>query len=102
MFARLQSLGFAFLGPQHPNGRMASPAPSGLPADTKNVPTYHSTHQKPGMAANQLDYVFASRGFHRNVRAGALNEPNQWGPSDLCQVVIEVSPEAFPAGEPAT
>ena len=98
VFARLQSLGFEFVGPQHPNGRMASPPPRGLPADTKNVPT----QQHPGKAANQLDYVFASRGFHRNVRAHALNEPEQWGPSDHCQIVIEVSPETFPAAEPAT
>ena len=102
VFARLQSLGFEFVGPQHPNGRMASPTPGGLPADTKNVPTYYRTpHQQPGTAANQLDYVFASRGFHRNVRTHALNEPEQWGPSDHCRIVIEVSPETFPAGEPA-
>ena len=102
VFARLQSLGFEFVGPQHPNGRKASPTPRGLPANTKNVPTYHSTRQKPDTAANQLDYVFASRGFHRNVRARALNEPEQWGPSDHCRIVIEVSPETFPAEEPAT
>ena len=102
VFARLQSLGFEFVGPQHPNGRMASPTPRGLPANTKNVPTYHSTRQQPGTAANQLDYVFVSRGFHRNVRAHALNEPEQWGPSDHCRIVIEVSPETFPDGEPAT
>ena len=102
VFARLQSLGFEFMGPQFPDGKMASPSPGGLPADTKNVPTYHTTSQQPGTAANQLDYVFASRGFHRNVRAHALNEPKQWGPSDHCRIVIEVSPETFPAGEPAT
>ena len=54
VFARLQSLGFAFMGPQHPNGRMASPTPRGLLADTKNVPTYHTTRQQPGKAANQI------------------------------------------------
>ena len=58
VFARLQSLGFEFMGPQHPNGRMASPTPGGIPADTKNVPTYHTTRQQPDTAANQLDYVF--------------------------------------------
>ena len=102
VFARLQSLGFEFVGPQYPNVRMASPTPGGLPADTKNVPTYHTTRQQPGTAANQLDYVFASRGFHRNVRAHALNEPKEWGPSDHCRIVIEISPETFPVGEAAT
>ena len=102
VFARLQSLGFEFMGPQHPDGRMASPTPEGLPADTKNIPTYCHKSQQPDTAANQLDYVFASRGFHRNVRTHALNEPEQWGPSDHCRIVIEVSPETFPAGEPAT
>ena len=29
VFARLQSLGFEFVGPQHPNGRMTSPTPQG-------------------------------------------------------------------------
>ena len=101
-FARLQSLGFEFVGPQYPDGRMASPTPGGLPAGAKNVPTYHTIRQQPDTAANQLDYVFASRGFHRNVRTHALNEPEQWGPSDHCRILIEVSPETFPAGEPAT
>ena len=102
VFERLQSLGFEFVGPQHPNGRMAAPTQRGLPADTKNVPTYYTTQQQPGTAANQLDYVFASRGFHRTVQARALNEPEEWGPSDHCLIVIEVSPETFPAGEAKT
>ena len=29
-----------------------------------NVPTYHTTRRSPATAENQLDYVFASRGFH--------------------------------------
>ena len=98
VFARLQSLGVKYMGQQHPNGRKASPPPRGLPADTKNVPT----QQHPGKAANRLDYAFASRGFHRNMRSYALNEPEEWGPSDHCQIVIKASPEAFPAGETGT
>jgi len=64
--------------------------PTGLPADTANVPTYHTTRQTPATAANQLDYVFASRGFHSCVSARALNDPDEWGPSDHCQIKIDI------------
>ena len=64
--------------------------PPGLSVDTDNVPTYHTTHQCPETAANQLDYVFASCGFQENVRVRALNEPEEWGPSDHCRIAIEV------------
>ncbi|MYD98698.1 MAG: endonuclease/exonuclease/phosphatase family protein [Gammaproteobacteria bacterium] len=90
VFARFEALGFVSLGPDYPAGRRAEPTPSGLPVDTANVPTYHTTRQRPATAANQLDYVFASRGFHECVSARALNEPEEWGPSDHCRIGIEV------------
>ena len=90
VFARLDALGFEFLGPQYPHGRKANPTPPGLPIDSCNVPSYHTTRQTPETAANQLDYVFASRGFHKGVRARALNDPDEWGPSDHCRIGIEV------------
>ena len=90
VFARLEALGFEFLGPQCPDGRRAEPTPAGLPVDTRNVPTYYTTRQRPETAANQLDYVFASRGFHECVQVRALNEPEEWGPSDHCRIAIEV------------
>ena len=90
IFDRMEALGLELLGPNDPNGRRADPVPYGLPADTKNVPTYHSTRQSSKTAANQLDYVFASRGFHRGIRVRALNEVAEWGPSDHCRLVIEV------------
>ena len=90
VFARLEALGFEFFGPQYPNGRLAEPSPSGLTPDTRNVPTYHSTRQTPRTASNQLDYVFASRGFHSKVRTRALNDPKEWGPSDHCRIAIRV------------
>ena len=40
----------------------------------RNVPTYRTVKEGPATASRQLDYVFASRGFHEQVRAGALNE----------------------------
>ena len=90
VFARLEALGFEFVGPRYPHGRRADPTPSGLPADTANVLTYYTSHQRPESAANQLDYVFASRGFHEAVRTRALNAPDEWGPSDHCQIAIDV------------
>ena len=91
VFTRLKALGLEFIGPQHPNGRHAQPQPYGLPADTKNVPTYYTSRQKPETAANQLDYVFASRGFHEQVKVRARNEPDDWGPSDHCRIHIEIA-----------
>ena len=90
VFARLGALGFEFLGPRYPAGRSAHPVPQGLPADTTNVPTFHTNRQRPETAANQLDYVFASRGFHERITTSALNDPSEWGPSDHCRIAIDV------------
>ena len=90
VFERLHALGFEFVGPKYPDGRSASPAPQGLPKDTLNVPTFHTSRQKPATAANQLDYVFASRGFHETVKTRALNDPQEWGISDHCQIAIDI------------
>ena len=92
VFERMEALGLEFMGPQHPDGRLAEPPVSGLPEDTRNVPTYHTTRATPATAENQLDYVFASRGFHRGVRSQALNGVGDWGPSDHCRILIEVDP----------
>lgn len=90
VFSRLEALGLVLVGPQQPDGRAADPVPPGLPGDTRNVPTYYTTRQRPESAANQLDYVFASRGFHERVKVRALNNPAEWGPSDHCRVAMEV------------
>lgn len=90
VFGRLEALGFEFLGPGHPDGRRAEPTPRGLPVATSNVPTYYTRAQQPPTAANQLDYVFASRGFHNAIRTRALNAPEQWGPSDHCRIAIGI------------
>ena len=91
VFARMDALGLEFLGPQAPEGgRRAEPTPPGLPADTRNVPTFRAAGQKPEAAANQLDYVFASKGFHESVKPRALNTPDEWGSSDHCRILIEI------------
>ncbi len=92
IFERMDALGLEFMGPQHPNGRRAEPTPQGLPKDTENDTTYYTTRQSPATARNQLDYVFASRGFHRGVAARALNGVDEWGLSDHCRIWIEVGP----------
>lgn len=90
VFERMETIGLELIGPRYPAGRKANPTPSYLPPDTRNVPTYHTVREEPATASRQLDYVFASRGFHRRVRAYALNEVDDWGPSDHCRLVIEV------------
>ena len=90
VFDRLEALGFCFVGPRYPDGRKANPAPRGLPADSRNVPTYHTSRERPETAAKQLDYVFASRGFHESVSARASDGADEWGPSDHCRVEINI------------
>lgn len=90
VFDRMEAMNLPFVGPQYPHGRQADPWPEKLPMDSKNVPTF-ALHRKLENAQLQLDYVFASRGFHESVTVRALNEPHEWGPSDHCRVLIEVS-----------
>ena len=92
VFDRMEALGLRFVGPQHPHGRQADPWPKELPRESANVPTYYTVRQgSPAAATRQLDFVFASRGFADSVRVRAMNEPEQWGPSDHCRLEIEVS-----------
>ncbi|MCY4601829.1 MAG: hypothetical protein OXF27_18140 [Acidobacteria bacterium] len=94
---RMDKLGMEFMGPQHPHGgRRAEPRPAGLPADTHNVPTYYTSRQGSADAAqNQLDYAFASRGFHESVSVRAMNnDAVEWGASDHCRLMIEVRTKA--------
>ena len=91
VYDRMSAIGMEFAGPQWPHGgRRAAPTPyDDVPPDTCNVPTYYTNRQTPETAKNQLDYVFASRGFHERVSVRALNAPDEWGPSDHCRIVIE-------------
>ena len=91
VFARMEALGLPFIGPQAPDGRQASPWPDELPQDSGNVPTFYHNRQTPNSATRQLDFVFASADLGPQVRVRALNRPDQWGPSDHCRIIIEVS-----------
>ena len=88
---RFAALGLEFLGPQAPHGRQAPTPHPDVPANTKNVPTYHLRTASPESADRQLDYAFASRGFHEQVKVRALNGIEEWGPSDHCRLMIEVA-----------
>lgn len=90
VFDRAAALELAFVGPEHPNGRSADPHPAELPADSTCVPTFHHNRQTPQTATRQLDFVFASKFIADRVHARALNEADEWGPSDHCRIVIDV------------
>lgn len=90
VFKRMDTLGVPLIGPQAPHGRQAHPWPDELPRGSKNVPTFHSNRQTPATATRQLDYVFASRDLAESVRVRALNEPEEWGPSDHCRLDIRI------------
>lgn len=90
VFDRAAAMGLAFMGPQAPDGRQADPWPEQLPRASRNVPTFHDDTQTPATATRQLDYVLASTAIADRVHTGALNSPNEWGPSDHCRLAIDV------------
>lgn len=91
VWTRMDAVGLEFMGPFHPNGRKATNQRGWLTPDSLNVPTYYTTGEKtPEAASQQLDYAFASRGFHKDIKVSALNGVNEWGPSDHCRLLIEV------------
>ena len=90
VFQRFKTIGLEMVGPQYPAGRKAAQIPNDLPLDMENVPTYYTRAECPATATRQLDYVFASRGFHERVTVHALNEVEHRGPSDHFRMLIEV------------
>ena len=94
---RFSALDLEFLGPQLPIGRPAATKKPGVTITTQNVPILHTTQQSPADANRQLNYAFASRGFHESVSVRALNETDKWGTSDHCRLMIEV---VWPMGVP--
>ena len=91
IFDRMDALGLQCVGPEAPHGRQANPWPRWLPRESKNVPTFRRIGTSWADAEAQLDYVFASKSMVDAVRVRALNnDPDEWGPSDHCRLVIEV------------
>ena len=94
VFERMRAVGLEFVGPQVPNGRQAETLAVGEPADSRNVVTFYLPGKNPETASNnQLDYAFASRGFHKSVQVRALNSVEEWGASDHCRLLIEIAGE---------
>ena len=68
------------------------------PADSKNVVTYYLLDRNPASASNnQLDYVFASRAFHKGITVTAMNDAQEWGASDHCRVQTKIVDGVDPA-----
>ena len=98
LFERMETTGLEFMGPQLPNGRQAETLATGEPKCSKNVVTYYLPGKNPETASNnQLDYVFASRGFHQNIKVRAMNGVDEWGASDHCRLLIEIAEGGAPA-----
>ena len=91
VFDRMEIMGLPCFGPDYPYGRRADPWPKELPGNSKNVPTFHPKGKGPEKAARQLDYVFASAELCASLKVRALNEPEEWGPSDHCRIMIELA-----------
>ena len=91
IWERMGELGLEFMGPQYPHGRKADPVPDFMPSDTRNVVTFRRPIESLEAADQQLDYVFASQGFHESITVRALNSVEEWGASDHCRLLIEVA-----------
>ena len=91
VWSRFRALGLEFLGPQVLDGQPVVAHQPDVPTDTHNTPTFHSRKQSPNEANRQLDYAFASRGFHKEISVRALNGVDEWGSSDHCRLMVEVS-----------
>lgn len=98
-----------FAGPQKPNGRQTETPATGEPADSRNVVTYCLSGKKPETTSNnQLDYVFASSGFHEGImvkwREGGRERIRQCLLIEvahsplLSSLLYGMSPQSFPSG----
>ena len=74
---RMAGLGFEYVGP--------------LTADGEPVPTFYTRSEEASTASRPLDHVFASQGFHDSIHVRAMNGAVEWGPSDHCRILAEVS-----------
>ena len=88
---RMGVIGLEFLGPRYPNGKQADPTPDFMKPDNRDVVTYYTPGNCPATADRQLDYAFASRGFHKTIKVCAMNGVKKWGSSDHCRLMIEVT-----------
>lgn len=91
-FSRMEAIGLKFVGPQAPTGGLqANPRPFELPENSRNVPTFRNNRKLPETAFRQLDFVFASSALRHRINVRALNSKTEWGASDYCRILIELS-----------
>ena len=62
--------------------------PEGRREYSGNVVTFKPIGTSPLEASGQLNYVFATENFADRVSVCALNDPDNWGPSDLSRLVF--------------
>jgi hypothetical protein len=92
VFSRMEAIGLNFVGPQSPTGGIqADPHPTELPQNSRNVPTFRNNRNLPETAFRQLDFVFASKILQDRINVRALNSSDEWGESDHCRILIEIS-----------
>ena len=77
-FDRMTALGFRHLPPE------------GRKNDRGEAITYLPIGATPEKAFAQLDFVFATENIADRVSVRALNQPEEWGPSDHCRIEINV------------
>ena len=88
----MEAIGLTFVGPQAPlGGIQVDPHPIELPENSKNVPTFRNNRNLPETAFRQLDFVFASKELQHRIDVRAINKVDEWGESDHCQILIEIS-----------
>ena len=82
--------------------RQANLRPAELQEGSRDVPTYHTRQQGSMGAARRLDFVFASHALVDRLSVRALNtDPDEWGPSDHCRVVMSCKADAASEGRGA-
>ena len=74
---RMNALGLEYLGPRDSSG--------------ENVPTYHTPRQDPTTATTQFDTFSPHKDSTTASLSGPMNGADEWGPSDHCRIVAEVS-----------
>ncbi|MCY3694041.1 MAG: hypothetical protein OXG77_02375 [Chloroflexi bacterium] len=75
-FDRMTALGFRHL------------APEGRENERGEAVTFVPIGSAPEKAFAQLDFVFATENIADRVSVLALNQPEEWGPSDHCRIEI--------------
>lgn len=88
IFDRMGAIGVPFIGPHGSEDGLQ-------PDDDKkrghgDVVTFKPVGRvRAANRMQQLDFVFATRNIRR-ISARALNDPDEWGPSDHCRILIEI------------